>query len=164
MPAKRPPARRSSKSKSQATRSSRKGRSGRKSPIPGNNLSKPELIIGLVGAAGTDLATAADAIGAALAPYGYTPVPLRVSELMREVKGGDALKEASYEDERIIAHMDAGDEIRNQAGRNDAVIGLAITGITEHRAARFDGAPATNTAFILNSLKHPAEIETMRRI
>ena len=83
---------------------------------------------------------------------------------MREVKGGDALKEASYEDERIIAHMDAGDEIRNQAGRNDAVIGLAITGITEHRAARFDGAPATNTAFILNSLKHPAEIETMRRI
>lgn len=117
-----------------------------------------------MGAAGTDLATTADAVGAALAPYGYTPVPIRVSELMREVKGGNSLKAIVHEDERIRAHMDAGDEIRNQAGRNDAVIGLAITGMSEYRAERFDGAPATNTAFILNSLKHPAEIETMRRI
>ncbi len=164
MPAKRQPARRSSKPKSQATRSPKKGRSGKKSPARGNGISKPELIIGLVGAAGTDLETAADAIGAALAPYGYTPVPLRVSKLMREVKGGDALEGGAHEDQRIRAHMDAGDEIRNQAGRNDAVIGLAITGMTEYRAEKFEGAPATNTAFILNSLKHPAEIETMRRI
>lgn len=33
-----------------------------------------------------------------------------------------------------------------------------------HRGRKFEGAPAINTAFVLNSLKHPAEIETMRRV
>jgi len=161
MPSKPSSAERPRKPKRQAIR---KKRSRRKLPSPGENLSKPELVIGLVGAAGTDLTAASDAVGAALAPYGYTPIPIRVSELMREVKGGAWLKGISYEDARIRAHMDAGDEIRNQAGRNDAVIGLAITGMAEYRSEKFEGAPATNTAFILNSLKHPTEIETMRRI
>jgi len=83
---------------------------------------------------------------------------------MGEVKGGDSLAAIPFEDERIQKHMDAGDEIRNQAGRNDAVVGLAISGMDEYRNEKFAGAPAQNTAFILNSLKHPAEIETMRRI
>lgn len=152
------------KPKRKATRTTRKKRPGRKLPSPGDNLSKPELVIGLVGAAGTDLTSATDAVGAALAPYGYTPIPVRVSELMREVKGGAWLKGVTYEDERIRAHMDAGDEIRNQADRNDAVIGLGISAMSEYRSEKFEGAPATNTAFILNSLKHPTEIETMRRI
>ena len=139
-------------------------RSTRKPSIAKSGLTKPEIVVGLVGAAGADLSAATDAVGAALAPYGYTPVPIRVSELMKAVKGGDFLKAVAYEDERIRAHMDAGDEIRNQADRNDAVVGLAITGMSEYRSDNFSEAPATNTAFILNSLKHPAEIETMRRI
>jgi deoxycytidylate deaminase len=163
MPSKASPSGRS-KSAKERGRSPQKKRPRRNLPSPGENLTKPELVIGLVGAAGTDLTSAADAVGAALAPYGYTPIPIRASELMREVKGGASLTGIAYEDDRIRAHMDAGDEIRNQAGRNDAVIGLAITGMAEYRSERFGGAPATNTAFILNSLKHPAEIETMRRI
>ena len=130
----------------------------------GESGSKPELVIGLVGAAGTDLGSAADAVGAALAPYGYTSVPIRVSELMGAARGGEVLQAIPYEDDRIRTHMDAGDEIRNQSGRDDAVIGLAISGVADLRAEQFGGAPATNTAFILNSLKHPGEIEMMRRI
>jgi len=164
MPAKREPKRQSRKSKSKVVRPSQKEQPGRKSSTTSVVLSKPELVIGLVGAAGTDLTTASDAVGAALAPYGYSPAPIHVSELMREVAGGGWLKGVAFEDERIRTHMDAGDKIRDQAGRNDAVIGLAITAMSEHRSEHFDEAPATNTAFILNSLKHPDEIETMRRI
>lgn len=144
------------------TRKASRSRPSRKSTT--ERASKPELVIGLVGAAGTDLSGAADAVSAALGPYGYEAVQIRVSELMREVKGAEFLAEISEEDKRIRAHMDAGDEIRHQAERNDAVVGLAISWMTEYRAERFKGAPATNTAFILNSLKHPAEIETMRRV
>lgn len=129
-----------------------------------NGVSKPELVIGLIGAAGTDLSRASDAVCAALGPYGYKAVQIRVSHLMREVKGAEFLLDIPKEDDRIQTHMDAGDEIRDQAGRNDAVIGLAISWMADYRAEAFGGAPAKNTAFVLNSLKHPAEIETMRRI
>lgn len=156
--------RRPARSKFQANRASRKGRSGKKVTTWDEGPTKPELIIGLIGAAGTDLTTASDAVGAALAPYGYAIVPIRVSQLMQAVKGGGSLREIPFEDQRIQAYMDAGDEIRRQAGRNDAVIGLVISGVTEYRTEKMDGAPATNTAFVLNSLKHPAEIETLRQI
>jgi len=133
------------------------------SPSAGHQA-KPELVIGLVGAAGTDLNSAADAVSAALGPYGYKAVQIRVSKLMRELKGAEFLANIAREDDRIRAHMDAGDEIRRQADRNDAVAGLAISWMADYRAEQFDRAPAGNTAFVLNSLKHPAELETMRRI
>jgi deoxycytidylate deaminase len=125
---------------------------------------KPEIIVGLVGAAGTDLRAASKAVTAALGPYGYQSIPIRLSTLMQEVRGGDFLKEGTLENKRIWEHMDAGDAIRDQAKRNDAVAGLAIGYISEHRKACFDGAPALGTAFVLDSLKHPAEVELMRRI
>jgi hypothetical protein len=127
-------------------------------------IDKPELVVGLIGAAGADLSAATDAVEAALSRYGYRSVHIRVSDLMREIRGGSYLAESRREDDRILRHMDAGDAIRNQSGRNDAMAGLAIGWMSEFRERGFDGAPATNTAFVLKSLKHPAEIETMRRI
>jgi cytidine deaminase len=83
---------------------------------------------------------------------------------MREVSGGQHLTEKAFEDDRIWMHMDAGDAIRDQSGRNDAVAGLAIGYISDYRKEHHAGAPALNTAFVLDSLKHPAEVELMRRI
>jgi cytidine deaminase len=117
-----------------------------------------------VGAAGTDLHTAAETVSKELNAYGYEGKKIRISALMRDVKGAGFLKSTSEEEERIRQHMDAGDTIRHQSGRNDAMVGLAISWITDYREAHFEGASALNTAFILDSLKHPAEIETMRRI
>lgn len=125
---------------------------------------RPELVIGLVGAAGTDLESACETVGSAVARYGYQAVPIRLSRLMRELDGGADLERVTGEDTRIEAHMDAGDAIRDQANRNDAVAGLAITWMSEYRKLNFDGGQAVGTAFILNSLKHPEEIEAMRRI
>lgn len=83
---------------------------------------------------------------------------------MQEVNGGQYLKEKTSEDDRIWMHMDAGDEIRDKSGRNDAIAGLAIGYISDYCKDRYAGAPALNTAFVLDSLKHPAEVELMRRI
>lgn len=131
---------------------------------PAATSPKPELVIGLVGAAGTDLGTAAEAIGVAIHKYGYDPVQIRVSELMHDLKGAEFLATIENEDERIVAHMDAGDELRRQTGRNDAVIGLVTGFLSDHRAERFGGSAAANTAFIVNSLKHPEEIDALRQI
>jgi deoxycytidylate deaminase len=125
--------------------------------------SKPEIVVGLVGAAGTDLRAATDAVNSALAPYDYSVVPIRLSVLMQAVKGGEFLSGIEREDERVWYHMDAGDEIRHQARRNDAVAGLAVGRISEHRDGLGE-TPAARTVYLLDSLKHPAEVETLRRI
>ena len=82
---------------------------------PRRRISRPgkaEIVVGLVGAAGTDLKQAASAVTSALAPYGYEVVPVRLSELMREIKGGGYLQSIKHEDERIWSHMNAGDRSR----------------------------------------------------
>ena len=144
------------------TPTSPKRRRKRKPPKP--HPTKPELVIGLVGAAGTDLRTAAETVSRELAAYGYKGEKIRISALMQDVRGAAFLKEESEEEDRIRLHMDAGDMIRHQSESNAAMAGLAIGWITDYREAHFEGASALNTAFILDSLKHPAEIETMRRI
>lgn len=60
--------------------------------------------------------------------------------------------------------MDAGDSIREQSGANDAVAGLAVGAISEIRNTDHEGGSATATAFILNSLKHPDEVDALRSI
>jgi deoxycytidylate deaminase len=83
---------------------------------------------------------------------------------MQEVAGGSFLRGLTKEDDRIWQHMDAGDAIRHQTRRNDAIAGLALGYISEYREEHFGAAPALATAFILDSLKHPAEIESLRQI
>lgn len=60
--------------------------------------------------------------------------------------------------------MDAGDRIRAQTHRNDAVAALAIGWISDYRKRETDQVEALSTAFVLNSLKHPDEVETLRQV
>lgn len=122
-------------------------------------------MIGLAGATGTDLRAAVTAVRAVLTAYGYTTIAIRLSQLMRSgVKGGGSLDAIDLEDKRVWSHMDAGDQIREQAAQNDAVAGLGIGFISETRRKKHSGAPAVNTAFVLDSLKHPEEVATLRKI
>jgi len=123
---------------------------------------KPELVIGLVGPIGSDLAKAAQEVGKALAPYGYETKEVRLSRLLVEVPGGEHLVEAGPEDLRIERHMDAGDTLRGQAG--GAVLGsLGVGYIYDYRQREAGGSSAEGLAFVLNSLKHPDEVEILRK-
>jgi cytidine deaminase len=125
---------------------------------------RPELVVGLVGASGSNLREASKAVESVLAPYGYEVVPIRLSKLMAAVEGGGHLEEIEFEEDRVWRHMDAGDQLREDSGRDDAVAALGITYMSEYRSERFAKAPAGATAFVFDSLKHPAEVETMQRI
>jgi cytidine deaminase len=125
---------------------------------------KPEIVIGLVGAVGTDLKSATLSIRNTLDEFGYSVMDIKLSSLMHGVAGGDSLEdELSSEAKRISVHMDAGDSIREQTKRNDAMALLAIASVAEYRRAS-GGAEAAGTAFVLDSLKHPEEVRTLRRV
>ncbi|MGA9582429.1 MAG: anti-phage dCTP deaminase [Allosphingosinicella sp.] len=133
---------------------------------------KPELVIGLVGPVGTDLHLLARRIEEKLSPFQYRCARIRVSQLIAswcDPELQQAIKSAAG-GERIRLLMDAGDRLRKLAGKGDAILPLIIGAI---RAARrkFNkkdgvdlGRHAYNACYILDSLKHPDEVEALRRI
>lgn len=128
----------------------------------------PELFIGLVGAAGTDLKRVRDALTAALRGVGYGASHVRVSSLIADVCGIDAdtFPAVALEERRLAFLQNAGDRMRETARQGDAVIWLAIARIQALRAelSGKGDRPAPRRAFILDSLKHPSEVETLRRV
>ena len=130
-----------------------------------SGISKPELVVGLVGAVGTDLTAVSKAVTEVLAPYGYRTERIKISGLMPAVPGGAFLTDLIPEDDRITRYMDAGDRIRDQSRRNDAMAALAVGQITDYREEHSDEQEAiANTAYVLDSLKHPKEAESLRRV
>lgn len=130
---------------------------------------KAELVIGLIGAVGTDLrGIILPELRKHLGTAGYAVELVRLSELIRGTAcfdppdGGDA----APEDQRIDAHMAAGDRLRQELGRGDAVALLALGHVRQlRRAAHGDpGRPLGGVAYVLDSLKHPREVDTLRRI
>lgn len=130
---------------------------------------RAELVFALVGAVGTDLRHVGDLITQSLSRVGYTSERIRLSDLVVDRTGYAEvakLKSDWKEDERIGGLMDAGDAFRRRARRGDAV---ALLGIAKMRALRQaaivqSDRPRHDHAFILHSLKHPVEVETLRAV
>lgn len=100
-------------------------------PIPG-----PELVIGLVGAAGLDLDAVASNVARALREVAYSAETISLSALLHRVKwdtplgSRDDLDRADY----ITKHQDRGDELRAGTKRGDILALLAIAAIRVRRA------------------------------
>ncbi|KJS40466.1 MAG: hypothetical protein VR70_05650, partial [Rhodospirillaceae bacterium BRH_c57] len=89
----------------------------------------PELVIGLIGAVGTDLrGDILPDLRKHLGKAGYEVILVRLSELIRGTACFDAPEggDAAPEDMRIDAHMAAGDRLRQDLDRGDAVALLAL--------------------------------------
>lgn len=137
-------------------------------------LDGPELVFGLVGAVGCDLATVASLLSEALNRAKYTARVVRVSSLLHQLDRYRALRtlQRGSEYERIKRHMEAGTELRSVAGRGDITAWLAIAAVRELRGVHHEGGSANNegrvplcrTAFIIQSIKHPAEVKTLRDV
>lgn len=95
---------------------------------------RPELILCICAAAGTDTRTVSDVLASELRSVGYEPVPIRLSSLMAQLPGLEYLSSLEAEDERIKESMNAGNEIRRIVGHADAVVRLALSAIHEVRA------------------------------
>lgn len=124
----------------------------------------PELIIGLVGAVGTDLRMVTDALISALDDFAYGVEVIQLSELLHEMDWSMDLPKEPI-DKHISTHMDAGDALREGWGEGDALALLCLSEIADRREKLgHPGRPVPRTAYILRSFKHPKEIERMRSV
>ena len=131
----------------------------------------PELVIGLVGAIGTDLASASEALRHRLTTVGYTVSPeIRVSHLLHDIDAYASLASIHDREAYYDQHMDAGNDLCEKTKRQDAMALLAVLQIRALRAEVNDArglaptAPLQRHAFIINSLKRPEEIKLLKRV
>ncbi len=125
----------------------------------------PEIAIGLVAPIGTDLDATQATLTDQLRAFGYEVRPLRLSELAASeaTKFGIELKDAP-ECERIRTRMRAGNRVRERFERDDWLALHALAVINGSRAVGPNTQrPPGKTAYILRSLKHPREVETLRQ-
>lgn len=122
-----------------------------------------EIVIGLVGAVGTDLSVVSNELRSWLGEAGYAVEEVHIS---RELLSNNAnVPHDAGEGDRIRQLMDAGDRLRQESGEN-SILALGAAAIIRNRRERSDGKtqPKPRTAFLVTSLKHPEEVTQFRRI
>jgi deoxycytidylate deaminase len=137
-------------------------------------LSGPELIFGLVGAVGSDLHAVTRTLSAELERVRYKVEEIHVSKLLHQLDRYAHLGNGSFasEYERIREHMKAGTELRKTTGAGEIMALLAISAIRQRRIMQQPSLPKEEaawrplerTAFVIRSLKHPDEIQTLRYV
>jgi deoxycytidylate deaminase len=122
------------------------------------------LVIGLVGAVGTDLHAVADEVGVVLSAFDYHSHAIGLSSLLEELDWDQEL-DNTFNDDHIWTYMEAGNEFCRRWARNDALALLATASISEYRAeVDLPDLPLQRTAYILRSLKRPEEVEFLRGV
>jgi len=125
----------------------------------------PELVFGLIGAIGTELELVERALHKSLSDVGYDTVDLRLADLLRDLPPAWInLPPRSHPNYYSLA-MDAGNKLRADLGRADAMAALAMLAIVKFRAE--NPAPkgkGARRAYILSSLKRPEEIKLLRDV
>jgi deoxycytidylate deaminase len=121
----------------------------------------PEIVLGMVGPAGVDLEPVIAAFQHELEAVQYKVKIVRLSKKIESFFGVDYSEKA--EDTRLARLMDAGTKLREKSGRGDAVALLGIAEIKRLRKAELK-SEADSNAFILRSLKHPHEVQTLRSV
>jgi cytidine deaminase len=125
---------------------------------------RPELIVGLVGAAGTRLDDLSRVLKDELTVFGYQAVDIRLSGLLDKFTGWTE-QEGIGEYSRITHLQNMGNAFRARLEKGDA---LARAGIVEIRRQRMTisgspDRPAAAHAYILHQLKHPEEVDLLRQ-
>lgn len=123
---------------------------------PHNNS---EIFIGFVGAIGINLDSIYTIIDQRLKAFKYETQHIKVS---KDVIGDIFDDQPEFEDEfeRINYYMNKGNDLREHFNGSLA-LGMA-TKISSKRGP--ENQPKNRTAYILNSLKHPEEVQVLRKI
>jgi cytidine deaminase len=118
-----------------------------------------EIVVALAGAVGTELEHVADELAVVLGQFGFDAGEISLSAGLRQVSEGDELVDEPY-DERLWSYMDGGNALRERWQRGDALALLAIREVAARRAR----LSSPRAAYILRSVKHPAEVATLRSV
>lgn len=129
-------------------------------------FTESELVIGLVGAVGTDFESVVKNLTQRLKTAHYEVTEIRIStEIIPElIPRQDAPSDDEYQ--RISCAMTDGDAARYQSGDNSILAIGAASKIHRGREKDTDKnpKPAARRAYIINSLKHPDEVFRLRQI
>jgi deoxycytidylate deaminase len=139
--------------------------STRSAPLP---VTGPELVFAVVGAIGADLGLVTRLLKQSLAEVAYSVEVVRLSELLKDLPGFQDLPDSPL-DVRYERYMAAGTELREKTKRADALAILGVQAIADRRdriadQQSSDKRPPVRLAYIIQSLKRPDEIETLRKI
>lgn len=131
--------------------------SGRSAPSIGEqylkgNFNNSELVIGIVSAVGTETSRVITPLKDRLSRFGYTAVEIKVSSLLTG-QGN------SSEYCRIKSLMEAGDDLRRRTN-NNAILAYGVSKLVGEKRKEVRG----KIAYIVNSLKHPDEVQVLRKI
>lgn len=131
---------------------------------------RPEIVVGLVGAVGTDLYLVAELTGTILRTFDYWVADvISLSKLLNDIVREEPLPEEPRE-AYIDTRMTAGNELRRQLDSGEALAQFAIAEIMRRRqmVQNEQGLPREKppeaVAYILRSLKHQDEITLLREI
>lgn len=115
-------------------------------------INEGELVIGIVSAVGTEYRHVTETLSNRLQGFGYDVKEIRVSACLPSFSG-------TGEYERIKHYMQAGDALREKSEHNAILAAGVAKNISSSRSAS-----SSKRAFIVNSLKHPREVEFLRKI
>lgn len=125
-----------------------------------------ELVIGLIAPVGTDLEVVRATLQKQLEIAGYAVFVIRLTEQV--IPSVAKVAEYSPDDfgARVWALMDAGDASRKQSGDNGilALGATTVIGGLREWCIEEKTVDRRRRAYIVSSLKHPAEVETLRMI
>lgn len=126
---------------------------------------QPELVFALVGWTGADLTRVETRLAGLLKQYGYSAWVSRLSDMVQEFAELKNIR-TRPEYQRIRSLQRGGNRIRREARRGDALALRAIARIHQKRMLNSAGQPQAlpRVAHILKSLKHPEEVQTLRRV
>lgn len=136
-------------------------------------------MIAFIAPTGTEFDVVADVFEAQLHRYDYSCERIRLSAFLAELAGLDDENQLPL-DERTTRLQDAGDELRRATGHSDALAYAAIREIREKRIEhhsqeetergvetdqdKYAETPLRRHAYLLWSLKHPDEADTLRKV
>jgi cytidine deaminase len=126
---------------------------------------RPELVFGLVGAAGTRLEDLSAEIKKELTTFGYEVTDIRLSDLFVNFSGWNEQQEPS--EAARIRHLQAmGNALRRGLADKAAVARAAIAAVRDRRkgCSGNPDVPAFGRAYILHQLKRPEEVDLLRRV
>jgi deoxycytidylate deaminase len=115
-----------------------------------------DLVFGVTGYVGSGLSYVSSTLIEELRRFRFTPHKVKLSVLLAACQGNPPGDSTALE--HVVALQDAGDALRKAHGPS-IVAGLGIREIHQQRSS-----PAEPRAFVLDSIKHPAEVEILRAI
>jgi deoxycytidylate deaminase len=119
-----------------------------------------ELVLGLVGPVGTDLDLVLQALRNGLIAMRYSCREFRLSSFLQDIEGLQTRLRERPAYQRYMSYMNAGNEARRALGNGGCLALHAIARIWQGRA---DERPRRR-AYVLRSLKHPAEVTELRHV